>query len=92
MKRELSIQRMVRVEGEGSLKAFCDLQVGSLRLKGLRVIEGKTGLVVSMPRMQGKDRRWYVSITATKPAMQEITAIVLSAYQEECLCPAVMTA
>jgi stage V sporulation protein G len=82
---ELSVKRMVRFDGEGSLKAFCDLAVGEMLLvKGLRVIEGKKGLFVSMPRQQGKDAKWYESVVAlTKEAKDEVSRVVLEAYQEQ---------
>ena len=56
---DLRVKRMVVFEGEGSLKACCDLAIGNLFLiRGVRVIEGKRGLFVSMPRQQGKDGKW----------------------------------
>ena len=85
LEAKLSVERMVRFEGEGSLKAFCDLAIGEMLLvKGLRVIEGKKGLFVSMPRQQGKDAKWYESVTAlTKEAKDEVSRVVLEAYQRE---------
>ena len=82
---ELSVKRMVRFDGEGSLKAFCDLAIGEMLLvKGLRVVEGKNGLFVSMPRQQGKDAKWYESVVAlTKEAKDEVSRVVLGAYQQE---------
>lgn len=87
LEAELSVQRMVRFDGEGSLKAFCDLAVGEMLLvKGLRVIEGKKGLFVSMPRQQGKDAKWYESVVAlTKDAKDEVSRVVLESYRQESL-------
>ena len=84
---ELSVKRMVRFDGEGSLKAFCDLAIGEMLLvKGLRVVEGKKGLFVSMPRQQGKDAKWYESVVAlTKEAKDEISRVVLESYRQESL-------
>jgi stage V sporulation protein G len=85
LEAELSVKRMIRFEGEGSLKAFCDLAIGEMLLvKGLRVVEGKQGLFVSMPRQQGKDAKWYESVVAlTKEAKDEISRVVLEAYRQE---------
>jgi len=82
---ELSVKRMVRFDGEGSLKAFCDLAIGEMFLiKGLRVIKGKKGLFVSMPRQQGKDAKWYDTVAMlTKEVGAEVTRVVLEAYQQE---------
>ena len=81
----LAVKRIVRFEGEGSLKAYCDLMIGALFLiKGLRVVEGKNGLFVSMPRQQGKDAKWYDSVVAlTKEAKTAVGRVVLEAYQQE---------
>ena len=85
LETRLSVERMVRFDGEGSLKAFCDLAIGEMLLiKGLRVIEGKKGLFVSMPRQQGKDGKWYESVVAlTKEAKDEISKVALEAYRQE---------
>ena len=87
LEAKLSVERMVRFDGEGSLKAFCDLAIGEMLLvKGLRVIEGKKGLFVSMPRQQGKDGKWYESVVAlTKEAKDEISKVALEAYRQESL-------
>ncbi len=48
----LSVKRINRMGGEGTLRAFCDLEIaGSFLVKGVRVVvvEGKNGLFVSMP-------------------------------------------
>ena len=81
---ELSVTRMVKFDGEGSLKAFCDVAIGhAFVVKGLRVVEGRKGLFVSMPREQGKDAKWYDSVEAmTKEVKQEVDRVVLNAYRQ----------
>ena len=87
LEARLSVERMVRFDGEGSLKAYCDLAIGdAFLIKGLRVVEGKNGLFVSMPRQQGKDAKWYESVVAlTKEANAEVSRVVLEAYRQESL-------
>ena len=82
----LEVKRVITFDGEGPLKAFCDVAIGDLYLiKGLRVIQGKHGLFVSMPRQQGKDHKWYDSVVAmTDASKREIGRVVLEAYQQEC--------
>ena len=82
---DLSVKRLVKFDGEGSLKAYCDLMVGNLFLiKGLRVVEGKNGLFVSMPRQQSKGGKWFDSVqTLTKDIKMEVERRVLAAYTEE---------
>ena len=80
---ELTVQRLIRFDGESSLKAFCDLQVGDLFvIKGLRVVNGRKGVFVSMPRQQGKDTKWYDMVETVSPEVkQEVDRLVLSAYE-----------
>lgn len=80
----VSVQRLLKFDGDGSLKAYCDLLIDNrFVIKGLRVVEGKNGLFVSMPRQQGKNGKWYDSVTAvTKEAKEEVGRVVLGAYQE----------
>ena len=82
---ELSVTRLVRFDGGGSLKAYCDLSISNaFIIKGLRVVEGRNGLFVSMPRQQGKDRKWYDNVVLlTKQVKQNVDRIVLGAYQQE---------
>lgn len=82
---ELSVRRMNMLTGDGSLKALCDLEIaGAFLIKGLRVVDGKKGLFVSMPRQQGKDSRWFDSVEAlTKEAKAEVERLVLEAYREQ---------
>jgi stage V sporulation protein G len=76
---------MFRFENSGALKAFADITINDvLVVKGLRVVEGKNGLFVSMPQTQGKDNRWYDSISpVSAEARQAIQDEVLAAYNEE---------
>lgn len=82
---DLRVKRLIYFEGEGSLKAFCDLAIEDrFLIRGLRVIAGKKGLFVSMPRQQGKDTRWYESVVAmTEEAKAAVQRVVLEAYQKE---------
>ncbi len=82
---DLSVKRINRCDGEGTLKAFCDLQVAeSFLIKGLMVIKGKNGLFVSMPREQGKDGNWYDTVfPVSKEVRQQVSEAVLGAYQSE---------
>ena len=81
----LSVKRLIRFQGAGSVRAYCDLNIDDrFLIKGLRVVEGKSGLFVSMPRQQGKDTKWYDSVVAlTKETKQDVGKVVLDAYQRE---------
>ena len=80
---DVTITRFVLFEGAGSLKAFCDVAVGNLVLiKGVRIIGGRTGLFVSMPRQQSKDGTWYDSVVPlSKEMRREISRVVLETFE-----------
>lgn len=79
----LEVKRVVRLDGNGTTKAFCDVAIAdSFVIKGVRVVEGKKGVFVSMPREQGKNGQWYDTVTPlTKEARNRLTELVLEAYE-----------
>ena len=79
----ITITRFVLFDGEGSLRAFCDVAVEDLVLiKGVRIIEGRSGLFVSMPRQQSKDGTWYDSVVPLSKEMRmEISRVVLETFE-----------
>ena len=80
---EVAITRFVRHDGGGALKAFCDVMVGDhLLIKGIRVIEGRLGPFVSMPRQQNREGKWFDSvIPMTRGMKAELTRAVMDAYR-----------
>ncbi len=79
---KLSVTRLHKLDGDGATKAFCDISVlDSLVINGLRVVEGKDGLFVSMPREAGKDGKWYNTVIPLRREIKdEIEKLVLEAY------------
>ena len=67
---------------EGKVKAFVDLGVNdALLIKGIRIVDGKEGLFVSMPSELGKNERWYERVRCMKKDVKAmITQKVLDAY------------
>ncbi len=82
---ELSIKRMTRLDGNGTLKAYCDVAIAeSFVIKSFKVIDGKNGLFVSMPREQGKNGMWYDTVAPlTKQVREHLSHIVLDAYASD---------
>ena len=82
---DCTVKRILTFDGDGSLRAYCDLAVGDLFLiKGLRVVQGKNGLFVSMPRQQSKNGKWFDSVELiTKEVKEDLNRLVLEAYQQE---------
>ncbi|MBF0386642.1 MAG: septation protein SpoVG family protein [Candidatus Omnitrophica bacterium] len=83
MSLEFKVAKMFCLPDAGSLKAFADIMVNdALLIKGLRVVEGKKGLFVTMPREQGKDSKWYDQVScASAEIFDDIATKVLSEYQ-----------
>ena len=81
---EVKIDRIHKFDGDSKLKAFVDISLGGIVIKGLRIMDGQNGLFVSMPRHQGKDGRWYNTVyPVTKEMHQELSELVLTAYQSD---------
>ena len=85
--RELAfeVKRIVKFEGVGTLRAFCDVAIGDLVvIRGVRVVEGKRGLFVSMPRQKGKADKWFDTVSVlTDETKQRLDQIVMAAYEQE---------
>ncbi len=78
----ISVKRMTKLDGSGAIKAFCDVAIGEAFLvKSFKVVDGKKGLFVSMPREQGKNGQWYDSVVPlSREAREKLSTIVLEAY------------
>ena len=83
MSMDFTIKRWIWFDGESPLKAFCDVAINNqLVIKGVRVVDGRHGLFVSMPRQQGKEGRWYDSVVPLSPEVKaQLSELVLEAYQ-----------
>ena len=79
----LKVVRLYRFDNDSKIKAFADIAIGDFIVKGLRILAGKKGLFLGMPQDKAKDGNWYNSFyPATKEARQDLTSVVLAAYQE----------
>lgn len=79
----VKVDKMYRLPDAGSLKAFADVSLDDmLVIKGVRVVEGKKGLFVGLPREQGKDNKWYDQVVCKTVTMFEhLTAVVIEHYK-----------
>ncbi len=78
----ITVTRINRVQGSGTLKALCDVTIAeAFLIKGVKVVEGKNGVFVSLPREQGNDGQWYDTvIPVTREVRQQLSPIVLTAF------------
>lgn len=81
---QFTVTRYVPFDQGSALKAFCDVVLdGQVLVRGIRVVEGKHGPFVSMPRQRGKNGNWYDSVVAlTKDAKQALARAVLAAHRD----------
>ena len=79
---ELEVKRVTKLNGNGTIKAFCDIAIARAYLiKGVKVVHGKNGVFVSLPREQGKDGKWYETVVPlTKEARERMSEAVLEAF------------
>lgn len=77
----IEVARLFRFDNGSSLKAFADVIIGEVLVKGVRIVEGERGLFVAMPKSQSKDGKWYPTVMLVDKSMQgELQSIVLEAY------------
>lgn len=81
-KLKMEVSRLHKLDGEGAIKAFCDINLLDLFVvKGLKVVEGKEGLFVGMPSEPGKDGKWYNTfMPLNKEVREALDRVVLEAY------------
>lgn len=81
---EFKVVKMYRLQDAGNLKAFADVSINdAVIIRGVRLVDGKKGLFVSMPKEQGKDNKWYdqVEITNTE-TYDKFNSVVIGFYNE----------
>ena len=79
----VQVSRIHKIEGDSKLKAFVDISLAGIIVKGLRIVDGSKGLFVGMPRHQGKDGRWYNTVyPTTKEIQEELSNMILTAYEQ----------
>lgn len=82
---EISVTRFVRFENDGALQAFCDVSLGGVVLiKGIRVVEGRTGAFVTMPRQQSKaSEKWFDCVALLDADMRNrMNELILEEYRK----------
>ena len=82
---KFTVEKMYKLPEAGSLKAFADIIVDdSIVIRGLRVMEGKKGMFIGLPREQGKDSKWYNQVVCLNAeTFEEITKVVLAYYNKK---------
>jgi stage V sporulation protein G len=83
--QNMKVKQLYKLNGEGKLKAFADIVIANIFLiRGLRIINGKKGLFVDMPRTQGKDGQWYLTAyPLDAKTKSQLNDIVLQAFHDK---------
>lgn len=81
---KIEVVRLYRFEGEGPVKAFCDIQFDEdYVVKGFRIVEGEKGLFLGMPSNIGKNSRWYnIFLPLSDEVKSRLAEVAITAYQE----------
>ena len=79
---DIKVIKIHRLSQDSRVKAFVDLGINdALLIKGVRIVQGKKGLFVSMPIEQGKNERWYERVRCLNQDIRSLIAQkVLEAY------------
>ncbi len=79
---DIKVIKIHRLAQDSRVKAFVDLSINdALLIKGVRIVQGKKGLFISMPVEQGKNERWYERVRCLNQDIRSLIAQkVLEAY------------
>ena len=82
----LEVTRLNRVNGIGDIKAFADLkietEVGSLIMRGFRVVESRGRVFVGFPSKTGSDSNYHLTVfTNDQPLKRLISETILESYR-----------
>ena len=79
---DIKVIKIHRLSQDSRIKAFVDLGINdALLIKGVRIVQGKKGLFISMPVEQGKNERWYERVRCLNQDIRSLIAQkVLEAY------------
>ena len=80
---QFTVEKMFCLPDAGKLKAFADIGINdALVVKGVRILEGKKGLFISMPQEQGKDSKWYNQVVCKSDSLfEDLSRTVIGHYK-----------
>ena len=83
MKVTYKVTRLYKFNGEGPVKGIADVAINDeFLVRGFRIIEGKDGLFVGMPKGIGKDGKRYDNAFPLSAKSKELLSqVLLDAYE-----------
>ena len=84
MSAEIIVTKVQPVANSGNLKAFADVKIGSLVVKGFRIVQQPDQAAwVSVPQQKSEDGKYYNSVYFEDRAVfDQVRAEVLAAWQK----------
>lgn len=80
----IRVRRVTAINNETKLKGYADIEYGDLFIRGLRIVDGREGLFVGMPREKTKQGEWRdVMYPLSNDLKVELNKVILEAYQKE---------
>ena len=79
---DIKVIKIHRLPQDSRIRAFVDIGINdALLIKGIRIVQGKKGLFVSLPIEQDKNERWYERVRCLNEDVRSLIAQkVLEAY------------
>lgn len=78
----IEVARLYRFDNDSPLKAFADVIIEQVLVKGVRIVEGRKGIFITMPQSQGKDGKWYCTAMLLDDGLKdELQEAVMEAYR-----------
>ncbi|ADC66348.1 SpoVG family protein [Ferroglobus placidus DSM 10642] len=82
---EITEVRIYKAKGNGVVKAYASVSLDNeFVVKGIKIVEGESGLWVSMPSRKAKDGSYQdIFHPTSREAREKIVSAVLEAYKSQ---------
>jgi stage V sporulation protein G len=84
METKIQVTRICRLDNSKT-KAFVDILINEvLLIKGLKILNGRNGLFITMPQYKAHNGRFYdVVFPLTKEIREYISSVILDTFNED---------
>jgi len=81
---DVKVLNMKMSTQEGSLKAFCQVEIaGKILIYGCKLLDGTNGLWVAMPQRKDQNDKYWDVVRITGESLKEkVTKAVIAAYEK----------
>jgi len=78
----MKIARMTKGEW-GKIKAFFDLDIDGIIIKGFKLIDGTNGMFVGSPSVKNKEGKYDATVIIPKEIQPELQELATKHYKED---------